>query len=336
MDPVLGDFRSKKNSIYCSSNCTRALTCCTPQTEREIDVRFIYSTTKTNGARVRFNDEVSRQLIQMSNRTLVWIVHGYRDNVTRRVLFNETKDAFIDRGGYDVVVVDWSHGNREYFQSIANVRVVGAIIGRMMEYLGVEGRSICSGFSLGAHACGEAGSWMKKKGKIISKCHGIDPAGPMFDGCGPEIRLDATDCGVVTSIHTSQYNYVTSLIGKEGLGTKVKSGHCDFWMNDGMDQPNCTNSTNFLSQMIPKDSCHHARAMRYYISQIKKDCKFEGNRGECGSAKVCRMSPSSPSTSSSSPSLDQPPQMTLSPDDSCLSSMNVDYSIRTTGSQPFC
>ena len=334
-DYILGDFRTKKNSPYCSSNCSRSLTCCTPQRESEIAVKFIYSTSKTNGARIRFNDDVSRQWVQSSsNKTLVWIVHGFRDNVTRRAVFNETKDAFIDRGDYDVILVDWSRGNKEYFQSLANVRVIGAIVGRMMDFLGVEGRSVCSGFSLGAHICGEAGSWLKqRKNKVLSKCHGIDPAGFQFDGCGPEVRLDPSDCGIVTAIHTSQYNTITSLIGKEGLGTKVKTGHCDFWLNDGMDQPNCTTETNFFRQLMPKKSCHHARAIYYYVSQIKKACNFEGKEAKCGSAQVCKLSPERGTSSSS---LSHPPQMIMSPDDSCSSAMNVDYHAKTTGIHPFC
>ena len=332
-DPLLGDFRTTKNSPYCSSNCTRSKTCCNPQDENELDVKFIYATTKQNGDKIRYNDQQSRKWVQMSNnKTLVWIVHGFTDNVTERQLFNDTRDAFLDRGDYDVILVDWSKGaDQKYYQSVANVRVVGAIVGRMMDFLGVERRSICSGFSLGSHVCGEAGSWLKKrKNKVIAKCHGIDPAGPQFDGCGPEVRLDPTDCGLVISIHTSQFDKITSLIGKEGLGTKVKSGHCDFWLNDGMDQPNCNNQTSLLQQLIPKESCHHARAMLYYISQIKKECNFDAEEAKCGSAKPCEdVYPDQQSSLS-------PHRMNMTPDDSCSSAMNVDYHANTTGTAPFC
>ena len=72
-------------------------------------------------------------------------------------------------------------------------------------HYGLAERSICAGFSLGSHICGEAGSFLRRKGKTLYKCHGIDPAGPGFDGCSSDIRLDKTDCGIVTSIHTSQF-----------------------------------------------------------------------------------------------------------------------------------
>lgn len=292
-DPELGDFITKKDSLYCHSNCTRHLICCAPQTPGEIGVQFIYSNSRTSSRRIGLNDRVS------PNKKIVWVVHGFLNNYTEDSAFNDTKDAYIDRG-FDVIVVDWSLGNRLYLQSLANVRVVGALVGQMMVRLGVIERSLCAGFSLGAHVCGEAGKWVKRNSnKVIWKCHGLDPAGPGFDGCDSELRLDPSDCKTVISMHTSQYNTVLSLLGKSGLGTKYRTGHCDFWMNDAITQPNCANPNATLLGIklnilkgkfgkIAKDvdfSCSHSRAMQYYISYVNQECEFTGYHSEgCGEA----------------------------------------------------
>jgi hypothetical protein len=292
-DPDLGDFRTTKNSIYCSSNCTRNIICCSPQPVKELDVQFIYSNSKTSSKKIGLNDGLN------SKKKIVWIVHGFLNDYTQDDNFNDTKDAYIDRG-FDVVVVDWSKGNKLYLQSTANVRVVGALVGQMMHRMGVTDRSICAGFSLGAHVCGEAGKWIKRRtNNVIWKCHGIDPAGPGYDGCDSEVRLDPSDCTTVVSMHTSQYNTIVSLVGKSGLGTKYRTGHCDFWMNDAITQPKCNNASvlgvhkdifagkfgKIASDIERTFTCSHSRAMRYYINSVKQECEFKGVQSEgCGNA----------------------------------------------------
>jgi hypothetical protein len=299
-DSELGDFTVGPESPYCSSSCLRNFFCCVPQRPEDIDVRFIMSTNRWDAFEAHYGDEQLRAAVQRDRRPFVWMIHGFMNNIFIERAHNDTKDAWIKRG-FNVIIVDWHLGNRLYLQSMANVRVVGALVGQLMHFLGVTDRSVCAGFSLGSHICGEAGQFIKRRGQVISTCHGIDPAGPGFDGCGTDIRLDPSDCGLVTAIHSSQFVSLSSLLGQQGLGTKYKSGHCDFWMNHGLDQPSCDKATigtavlNLfklnLSQ-LGKDveyalSCSHWRGFHYYLAQVRGDCNFQGYEGECGGGTTC-------------------------------------------------
>ena len=215
-------------------------------------------------------------------------------------IYNQTRDALLARG-FHVVLVDWHLGNRLYLQSMANVRTVGALLGQLMYQMKVTDRSVCTGFSLGAHICQEAAKYLKKRGQIIPKCEGIDPAGPGFDGCSNDIRLDKSDCTLVTVMHTSAFKNAGSLMFGQGFGTTIKSGHCDYWVNDGMDQPKCDNGTlpklqkKLFSGMFGKFTqdlewaweCSHYRAVYYYLSQARRDCNFIGREGQCGGGVAC-------------------------------------------------
>ena len=139
----------------------------------------------------------------------------------------------------------------------------------------------------------------------------------------------AIDCGIVVVIHTSKYTDLTGLITKQGFGTSVKTGYCDFWMNNGVDQPDCMdkqetikNATIQLKQgkitdagleLIELANCRHTIAMSYYISQVKGDCFFVGEAGATLRPQV----------------------MAIPPYDTCNSTLDVDYQVNTT-THSFC
>ena len=156
---------------------------------QEINVKFIYSDRKDRHQVISVDDDANSRRILGSSRgggggrdkKIVWIIHGLLNHIYIEPIFNQTRDAYLDRG-FDVMIVDWNQGNRLYMQAMANVRIVGALTGQLMDRYGLEGRSICAGFSLGSHICGEAGSFLKKKRKTLYKCHGIDPAGQSLYG----------------------------------------------------------------------------------------------------------------------------------------------------------
>lgn len=348
----LGDFRIGENSPYCDSNCTRSAVCCAPQKPAEITVHFYHfdQRNKSTPLNLTTDPQTAAKLVQQ-NKQLVWFIHGFKDNIFKNPVFNQTKDAFLKRG-VDVVMVDWSGGNLAYFQSLANIRIVAALTAKMIQDLDVLDSSTCIGFSLGAHVCGEVGSWLKRRHMTLPRCIGIDPAGPAFDGCSDLIRLDKSDCGIVTAIHTSQFEGIGSLIDNEGLGTKGKVGHCDFWANDGKDQPKCSSS-------IFSKSCSHARGMDYFLSEVKKVCHFEGHEAECGAGENCqrykRASLLSGRKEEAVPEAFQPiggwrragdhmdksgkrlqTKMRIPPDDSCTSDYDMDYQFDTMAKEPYC
>lgn len=334
-DPILGEFKTERK--YCDPRCLRSLFCCAPEQLEELNVQFSFTSAKdpTNSTLTYYGDKKVRSNLSSHNRTVVITVHGFLNHHAYETVWNQTRDGFLARG-HDVIVVDWSRGNRLYLQSMANVRVVGALIGQLIMYLNIANRTLCVGFSLGSHICGEAGSWLKAQGQFLARCHGIDPAGPGYDGCGAEIRLDPSDCGVVTAIHSSQF------VEMLGFGTKYKSGHCDFWMNDARHQPNCDNNPSFptlvrdifygnlgrLGRTVEHVvGCAHIRSMRYYLSQVTGRCNFTGiEMSHCGLGKKCFAIREKRA----------PKVMELPPDDTCHSGLNLDFRVETTGFEPFC
>ena len=352
-DRDLGDFTINSTSAYCSSNCTRSVICCAPQKPQEINVKLLHFDQRNQSYPLNLTSDAdtARRLVRQ-NDNLVWFIHGFKDNIYKNPVFNQTKDAYLRRG-YDVVMVDWSGGNLAYFQSLANVRLVGALVGRMIVQLDVADRSTCVGFSLGSHVCGEVGSWVRAHSHgVVRKCIGVDPAGPGFDGCSDQVRLDKSDCGVVTSVHTSQFENLGSLIDNEGLGTSEKVGHCDFWANEGLDQPKCKSS-------LFGKSCSHARGMEYFLSQVSHVCNFTGHEAECGGGEECtrtrRRRRVAVPWHRSGPHVHAPhggwrhptnesqlhgrkilTRMPVSPDDSCTSDYDMDYQFDTKANAPFC
>lgn len=62
------------------------------------------------------------------------------------------------------------------------------------------------------------------RSNAVTRPAGLDPAGPLFEGRGPEYRLDPTDAGYVEVVH-SDGGY---------LGYAQPTGHADFYPRGGM------------------------------------------------------------------------------------------------------
>lgn len=65
-------------------------------------------------------------------------------------------------------------------------------------------------------------------------CSGLDPAMPMFMSRDRDHRLDSEDAKFVDVIHTSAFVQ----------GQYSRSGHVDFYMNGGIEQPGCWNASS--------------------------------------------------------------------------------------------
>ena len=106
------------------------------------------------------------------------------------------------------------------------------------------------GFSLGAHVAGFAGNQLKNLSRITGKSSqilreiiqlyisyvflGLDPAGPLFEGYDPTVRLDKSDADYVDIIHS---NGESLIVG--GFGAWEPLGHVDFYPNGGRAQRGC-------------------------------------------------------------------------------------------------
>ncbi|KAK3612361.1 hypothetical protein CHS0354_011082, partial [Potamilus streckersoni] len=132
------------------------------------------------------------------------VVHGFIENGF--VDWIQTmKNELLKAGDFNVLVVDWGKGSRVgYDQAVANTRVVGAEIARLIKRLeetfGANPEDFhVIGHSLGAHISGYAGERLPNLGRIT----GLDPAGPQFENKDKIVRLDPTDAKFVDVIHTA-------------------------------------------------------------------------------------------------------------------------------------
>ncbi|XP_035206603.1 lipoprotein lipase-like [Stegodyphus dumicola] len=158
------------------------------------------------------------------------------------------------------------------------------------------------GHSLGAHASGYAGKWLRDRQKtIIDRITGLDPAGPFFNGVERIVRLDKGDASFVDVIHTNWAGHRLS-----GYGLEEAIEHVDFYPNGGEDQPGCETAleatlgvvgealsyingwalvykyatTGSVVLQVEKNaqdmSCSHGRAYEYFITSLEEpERKFQ-------------------------------------------------------------
>ena len=231
------------------------------------------------------------------------ISHGYLDVRYFAEWMLKMKNAFLAKDDYNVILFYWHSGNiKLYPQVVANTRVVGAELARMIIYIcnstGAQASSFhILGHSLSAHVSGYAGERLRGNMRI-GRITALDAAGYMYDNMPPSVRLDPTDAMFVDVIHTDSRPVWQFL----GMGSLQSSGHVDFWPNDGKNQPGCHSEK---IRAIPKGAvelsrrlagCSHMRSFDYFTeSLVNKECKFVGMRcsdwhffqeGSCGDCTV--------------------------------------------------
>ncbi|XP_052776835.1 inactive pancreatic lipase-related protein 1-like [Mya arenaria] len=282
-------FTSKKKVCYGSLGCFSAAKPFTnaggqlPRAPDVISTRFFLFT--------RNNSDIPEELLLNDNiRKCGWksfceskdiriIIHGYMDSIERPWVKKMAR-TLLKQGDYNVVIVDWRYGAREYnyLQSVANIRVVGAQVAQLLEifkrlYDTDFGRVHIIGHSLGAHAAGYAGEYVEGIGRIT----GLDPAGPAFVDEDPEVRLDPMDALFVDAIHTDGEHLFSG-----GLGLMQPLGTVDFYPNGGRDMPGCPNTyfarmTELFTgnfDLVQNFACSHLRVLNYFTESITSKCRF--------------------------------------------------------------
>lgn len=284
---------------YCDVRTFRfikGVTCCGPQPPNETFPAFrLYlpgQENPPNGTILDWRDpsEVSK----IMEGKVIFLIHGWSENVNTSVWLRKAVDGWTCKRNTQVIVVDWHEGNKYYFQTIANVRTIGKVIGYALINWNLLDRADLVGHSAGAHVIGEAGTFVKAKGKKIRYCVGLDPAGPLFDGGSDDIRLTKDDCEVVVGVHSSAEDTPLSAgVFNSKFGTYYRIGQCDYWINCGRTQgPDCRDGT--LAEVLNHDGtqaetkgdtmCSHHIAPLIYASQVNLECDqtFEGqNCSDC-------------------------------------------------------
>ncbi|XP_023170159.1 phospholipase A1-like [Drosophila hydei] len=185
-----------------------------------------------------------------------FVIHGWTQSYKDSMNTEITK-AWLARGEYNVIAVDWSRARSiDYASSVVAVPGAGAKVGDMIKYLNEHHQlSLDSlyviGHSLGAQVAGYAGKTVGE-GKIHTII-GLDPALPLFSYNKPHKRLSSDDAWYVESIQTNG--------GKLGFLKPIGKGA--FYPNGGQKQPGCG--------LDATGSCSHGRSVTYYAEAVTQD-----------------------------------------------------------------
>ncbi|KAH9523411.1 hypothetical protein Btru_039960 [Bulinus truncatus] len=211
----------------------------------------------------------------------VFVAHGFTDSGAAPWM-SAMKNALLDSEDMNVVLVDWQQGAKgpNYYQATANTRVVGSMIGRLIQDMhsftqADFGHFHLIGHSLGAHIMGYAGKEVfRLTNQKVGRITGMDPAGPKFESYSSWVRIDASDAHYVDIIHTDAEPLINA-----GFGIRGSIGHADFYPNGGVHQPGCPAETFGLLSMVSFEAekeggaCSHGRVVDYFTNSISR-CRY--------------------------------------------------------------
>jgi len=169
----------------------------------------------------------------------------------------------VEGGGFNEV-------NRPFYYNSAceNDRTLGLIMAGFLtdltDHYDIPLSQVhCVGHSLGGHMCGYIGRTLKASGKNLGRISAMDPAGPNWTG--ERDRLTKNDALFVDVIHTNG-GIEPRGIPTEWLGNLEPSGHVDFYMNGGKQQP-----FDFCGNPTVVNGCHHSLSNKYFANSINND-----------------------------------------------------------------
>ncbi|CAH1724056.1 unnamed protein product [Aphis gossypii] len=193
------------------------------------------------------------------------ILHGFNSNMNLDVL-QTIKDEYLMQSDINVWMIDYkdvSAGPREcYLAAVYNLPAVGKcaalFVRKIIELSEVEVPEEAMhviGFSLG----GQLASQLAKHLKPIKlpRITGLDPALPLYYSTHLNSRLSRNDAKFVDVIHTN------ALI----QGQLAPCGDVDFYVNGGLAQPGCHNSSAPIN-------CDHHMAPTYFGESIRSKTGF--------------------------------------------------------------
>ncbi|XP_059221428.1 inactive pancreatic lipase-related protein 1-like [Stomoxys calcitrans] len=231
-------------------------------------LRFDLYTRKNSYVKqtLRTGDEKS---LYESNFNAKWPVrislHGWNGKTTT-CSSAAIKDAYMDAGNFNVILVDWSDYSldvnyirviTEVFEIAQQLNDFTAFLHKTTKYPYEEMYLI--GHSFGCHIAGVAGKLLKHSRYGV--IYALDTAGPIHQVLNEEWRLTADSALYVESIQTD-----TALMGFRGSNL----AHASFFPNWGLGQPHCPNVTD----MEPDFSCDHFSALYYFAESVRNPQAF--------------------------------------------------------------
>ncbi|XP_012251299.2 lipase member H [Athalia rosae] len=226
---------------------------------------FLYTRKNMNDSQQinisKFGSSNIRQTDFNANNPTKIIIHGYNSDMFLDTLVS-IRTEYLTRGEYNAIAVDWHRLAVApcYPVAVHNVPHVGNCVAQLIDIIKKEtgAKDIhVIGFSLGAHV--PAFSARALRPYKIPRITGLDPAMPLFITVSKDEKLDSEDADFVDVFHTNAF-----------IQGKVEaSGHIDFYMNGGINQPGCWEKRNPFG-------CNHHRAAVYFAESINSDIGFWG------------------------------------------------------------
>ncbi|CRL03999.1 CLUMA_CG017117, isoform A, partial [Clunio marinus] len=192
------------------------------------------------------------------------IIHGFRSDMFLTPLI-EMKTEYLRDDAYNVFYVDWSNLSMtlSYPSAVRSIEHVGnctaELVNRLRDAGGSDTDIHVIGFSLGAQVANYVANNLKPH-YILPRITGLDPALPLFVTSNKAHKLDASDAKFVDVFHCN------------GLmqGQIERTGHVDFYFNNGIYQPGCA------SKLVDISACSHHRCPEYFKESIQTTKGFYG------------------------------------------------------------
>ncbi|XP_055625118.1 pancreatic triacylglycerol lipase-like [Toxorhynchites rutilus septentrionalis] len=231
----------------------------------ELDVVFRLHTRRNpvHNQLLKWNDmdTIKKSNFDPANPTR-FVIHGWIEG-EGATLHWVIKDHYLRVGNVNVINVDWGAGSQtiNYIAARNRVAAVGMIVSRLIDvirYATGQPRSMINviGFSLGAHAAGNAG---KKQDGLINSVIGLDPAGPLFS-IGQADILTSSDAVYTEAIYTNAGQ----------LAFDYPLAQANFYPNGGRSQPGC-----FLDLA---GICAHNRVNELFAESVSTTSHFVAMR----------------------------------------------------------
>ncbi|XP_011501172.1 PREDICTED: phospholipase A1 member A-like [Ceratosolen solmsi marchali] len=232
--------------------------------DREIGFFLFTRKNKILGQKIFVNSSGSNlgdTYFQSQDPTKI-IVHGYNSDMQLDSLV-DIRQEYLKKNYYNLIAVDWRRlaSGPCYPIAVYNVPHVGQCLAQLIDILKDHGAMDIHviGFSLGAHVPAYSANYLKPY--KLSRITGLDPAMPLFITVNKDQKLDEGDAEFVDVFHTNAFVQ----------GKIEASGHIDFYMNGGINQPGCWEKRNPFG-------CNHHRASVYFAESINSKIGFWGWR----------------------------------------------------------
>lgn len=159
----------------------------------------LFTRNNRNGVKIGMDANAIKATTHNSAHPTRFIIHGWNNDQNAAVNKLIT-EAYLTRGDFNVIVVDWGAGANtvNYISARNRINEVGPVVATLIDFMNENGliafnRLNVVGHSLGGQTAGIVGKKVTRG--IIQTIFALDPAGPLFHMNTPDERVTPTDAG---------------------------------------------------------------------------------------------------------------------------------------------